>query len=93
MLGLGLVRPTAAAEYNGANIDGETFAASAYSYDTANYYEVSVEFDGDTATITFDQGGSVELTLDDEEIGDPSSISAHDYDRGIDWELDISDLE
>lgn len=82
-----------AAEFNGADVDGESFDATAYSWDTARFYDVTVEFSGDTATITFDNGRSIDLTLDDEEIDDPSNISAHDYERGVDWDLDVSGLE
>ena len=56
---------TYAAEYNGRNIDGIEFDCSAYSYDTGNWYYVTVEFSGDVATITFSHGGYITLTLDD----------------------------
>ena len=82
-----------AAEYQGRNIDGIEFDCTAYSYDTGKWYFVTVEFDGDEATITFSNGGHITITLDDEVIEDPSSIDAYDYDTGVFWELDVDDLD
>jgi hypothetical protein len=81
------------AEYNGQNIDGIEYDCTAYSYGTGNYYYVTIEFDGDEATITFDNGGYITLTLDDDEIDDPHSISAFDYQRGVYWDLDVDGLD
>ena len=81
------------AEYLGKNIDGIEYDCTAYSYDTGNYYYVTVEFDGDAAQITFDNGGYITLILDDEVIEDSDSIDAYDYDKGVFWELAIDDLE
>ncbi|MFH1581966.1 MAG: hypothetical protein ABIC39_07895 [Pseudomonadota bacterium] len=78
-----------AAEYNGYDIDGESFSCTAYSYDTGNYYYVTVEFSGSDVTIYFDNGGYITVTIDDEVIDDPSSISAYDYDKGAYWDLDV----
>jgi len=78
-----------AAEYNGYDIDGESFSCTAYSYDTGNYYYVTVEFSGSDVTIYFDNGGYITVTIDDEEIDDPSSISAYDYAKGAYWDLDV----
>lgn len=77
------------AEYLGKNIDGTDYDCTAYSYSTGNYYYVTVEFYGDEATITFSNGGSITVTLDDEVIDEPSSISAYDYNESIYWELDV----
>jgi len=82
-----------AAEYNGKNIDGIEFDCSAYSYDTGNWYYVTVEFDGDEATITFSNGGYITLTLDNEVIDDPSAIEAFDYDKNVYWELEVDGLD
>jgi hypothetical protein len=82
-----------AAEYQGQNVDGQTYDATAFSYDTGKFYNVSVEFDGDEATIFFAKGGHITLTLDDEEIDDPHSISAYDYQRGVFWDLDVDGLD
>ncbi len=81
------------AEYKGQNIDGIEYDCTAYSYSTGKYYYVTVEFDGDEATITFSNGGYITLTLDDEEIDDPHSISAYDYQRGVYWDLDVDGLD
>lgn len=81
-----------AAEYKGEDIDGVQFDCSAYSYDTGNWYYVTVEFYGDEATITFSNGGYITLTLDDEVIEDLMAIEAYDYDKGVYWELEVSDL-
>ncbi len=82
-----------AADYKGSNIDGIEFECSAYSYDTGYWYYVTVEFDGDEATITFSNGGYITLTLDDEVIEDPSSIEAYDYNRGVFWEFEVFGLD
>ena len=81
------------AEYMGKNIDGVEYDCTAYSYSTNIYYDVSVEFDGDEATITFRNKRSITVTLDDEIIDDPSSINTHDDNRGVYWELEVNDLE
>jgi len=84
---------SAIAEYCGENIDGQSFSASAFSYSTSQYYYVDVEFDGDEAIISFSNGGHLRVTLDDEEIDDPSDISAFDYRRGVYWDLDVEGLD
>jgi hypothetical protein len=84
---------SAAAEYHGADIDGSRFDATAFCYTTGNYYYVEVEFSGDEATIYFPKGGYITVTLDDEEIDDPRSISAFDYERGAYWDLDVDGLD
>jgi hypothetical protein len=92
---LSLILPTFtySAEYLGKNIDGTEYDCTAYSYDTGNYYYVTVEFDGDEATITFDHGGYITVTLDNEEIENSDSIDAYDYDKGVYWELEVDDLD
>ena len=82
-----------AAEFQGEDVDGRAFDATAYSYSTGRYYDVEVEFDGDEATLSFASGGMLTVTLDDEEIDDPSSIDAFDYARGVYWELDVEGLD
>jgi hypothetical protein len=83
--------PGYAAACNGADIDGELLNATAYSYDTGSYYHVRVRFSGGEVTVYFGNGGYRRLTLDDEEIDDPASISAYDYDRGTYWDIDIGE--
>lgn len=82
-----------AAEYQGQDIDGQRFEATAFSYSTSKYYSVQVEFDGDEVTIYFPRGGHRTLTLDNEEIDDPHSISAFDYSRSSYWDIDLEDLD
>ena len=84
---------TYAAEYKGKNIDGVEYDCSAYSYSTGKWYNVTVEFDGDEATITFSNGGHITLTLDEEVIEDPSAIDAYDYNKGVYWELEVDELD
>ncbi len=81
-----------AAGYNGHDIDGQTYDATAYSHDTGERYTVQVEFSGDQATIQFQNGGKREITLEDEDIDDPHSISGTDSD-GVTWELDVDGLD
>lgn len=81
-----------AAEYNGHDIDGEEYDATASSGATGHSYSVQVEFEGDDAVITFSNGGTRSITLDDEEIDDPHSISGTDSD-GVSWELDVDGLD
>jgi len=82
-----------AAEYDGQDLDGTLYDATAFSYDTSTYYQVQVEFDGDEATIFFKNGHARTLTLDDEEIDDPHSISAFDYERATYWDLDVDGID
>jgi len=88
-----IIYPSPSAEYNGEDIDGVDYSATAYSYSTGKYYYVTVTFDGDKATITFRSGNAIILTLDDEEIDDPHSVDAFDYRRGVYWELDVDGLD
>lgn len=80
---------TEAAEYMGSDVDGDSYSCTAYSYSTGNYYNLICEFSGDEVILYFPKGGHITVTMDSEEIDDPSSISAHDYQRGTDWELDV----
>ncbi len=82
-----------AAEYQGRDIDGETFDCTAFSYGTGNYYFGQVEFDGNEAIFYFSSGGHIILTLDDEDIEAPDSVPAFDYKRGVFWELDVNGLD
>ena len=81
-----------AAEYLGRDVDGQLYNATAYSYGTSKYYDVTVEFSGDEAIIYFQRGGHITLTLDDDEIDDPHNIYAFDYAHAVYWDLDVGDL-
>ena len=78
-----------AAEYQGSDLDGESFSCTAFSYDTANYYYLTCEFSGSDVYLYFDNGGYITVSMDDDEIDDPSSISAFDYNKGNYWDLDV----
>lgn len=82
-----------AAEYNGQDVDGQSYSASAYSYSTSKWYNVTVEFSGDDAEIFFQNGGHITVTLDDEEIEDPHNISTYDYAKSTYWDLDVDGME
>ena len=78
-----------AAEYQGSEIDGESYSCTAFSYSTGQYYYLTCEFSGDEVIIYFPKGGNITVSMDDEEIDDPSSISAFDYNKGNYWDLDV----
>lgn len=79
-----------AAEYMGQDLDGQAYDCTAYSYSTGHYYDLECEFDGDDVILYFPKGGHIVVTMDSEEIDDPSSISTYDYKRGAYWDLDVS---
>lgn len=78
-----------AAEYLGDDIDGESFSCTAFSYSTSNYYYLTCEFSGSDVILHFPNGGHITVSMDSEEIDDPSSISAFDYDKSAYWDLDV----
>ena len=77
------------AEYQGNDLDGESFSCTVFSYDAGNYYYLTCEFSGSDVYLHFDNGGYIVVSMGDDEIDDPSSISAFDYDKGNYWDLDI----
>ena len=93
ILAIVLTSTSQAAEYKGRNVDGRSFSATAFSYDTGKYYYGEVEFNGTEATFTFSSGKSVTLEIDDEEIDDPSNISAFDYEAANYWDLDVDGVD
>lgn len=78
-----------AAEYLGNDIDGESFSCTAFSYSTSNYYDLTCEFSGSDVILHFPNDGHITVSMDSEEIEDPSSIGAFDYDKGSYWDLDV----
>lgn len=80
---------TQAAEYMGNDVDGQAYSCTAYSYSTGNYYYLTCEFSGDEVILNFPNGGYLTVSMDSEEIEDPSSISAYDYARSTYWDLDV----
>jgi hypothetical protein len=84
--------PAGAAEYKGRTVDQLKYEGRAFSFGTGKHYDVTYEFDGDEVTLTFEQGATLVLTLDDEEIEDPDAIDASD-ENGTSWELEVEDLD
>lgn len=79
-----------AAEYEGKNIDGESFSCTAFSYETAQYYYLICAFSGSDVYLHFDNGGYIVVSMSDEEIDDPGNISAFDYKKANYWDLDVN---
>jgi len=63
-----------AAEYRGKIIDGRTFPAQVYSYETGGVYDARVQFNGNQVTITFPGGGQFLARLQQSTIRDPTKI-------------------
>ncbi len=63
-----------AAEYQGKNIDGKTFEATAYSYETGGRFDIQVRFQDQRATMIFANGGQTTLRLNQAVITDPYAI-------------------
>ncbi len=63
-----------AAEYQGKNIDGQTFEATAYSYETGGLFEIQVRFKKRRATLYFANGGRQTIRLNQSIIADPKHI-------------------
>lgn len=78
-----------AAEYQGNDLDGESFSCIVFSYDAGSYYYLTCEFSGNDVYLHFDNGGYIVVSMSDDEIDDPSSISAFDYNKGNYWDLDV----
>jgi hypothetical protein len=78
-----------AAEYQGSDVDGESYSCTAYSYSTSNYYNLTCEFSGDEVTLYFPNSGHINVSMDSDEIEDPSAISAYDYNKSAYWDLDV----
>jgi hypothetical protein len=63
-----------AAEYQGQNIDGQTFEATAYSYETGGLFEIQVRFKKRRATMFFASGGRQTIRLNQPIITNPTHI-------------------
>ncbi|PZD75424.1 hypothetical protein C1752_00402 [Acaryochloris thomasi RCC1774] len=66
--------PVLAAEYQGQNIDGETFEATAYSYETGGLFDIQVRFKKRRATMYFVNGGRQTIRLNQPVITNPDHI-------------------
>lgn len=63
-----------AAEYQGRNIDGELFEATAYSYETGGLFDIQVRFKKRRATLYFASGGRQTIRLNQPVIKNPKHI-------------------
>lgn len=63
-----------AAEYQGRNIDGQSFDAQVYSYETGGLYDVQVMFRKRTAIMTFNGGAQQKIRLYSPVITNPHQI-------------------
>lgn len=89
VLAIGISSNIYAAEYVGRDLDGEAYSCNAFSYSTGKYYHLTCEFSGEDVILYFSNGGHITVTMDSEEIDDPSAISAFDYQKGSYWDLDV----
>jgi hypothetical protein len=64
------------AEYQGKTLDGRTFPAQIYSYETGGIYDAQVQFNQNRATIKFPEGGQFIVKLQHTVITDPAGIEA-----------------
>lgn len=78
-----------AAEYLGNDIDGESYPCTGFSHSTSDYYDLTCEFSEDKVTLYFSNGSHAEVTMDFEEIDDPSSVRTFDYSKGTYWNLSV----
>ena len=83
----------AAATYKGQNIDGNEYHARAYSYGTQAYYYVHVKFDGGQAKIYFEDGSYIHVSLNNSDITDPHDIACYDYEKHVNWNLNVDGLD
>lgn len=63
-----------AAEYQGKNIDDQTFEATAYSYETGGLFDIQVQFKKRKATLIFVNGGRQTIRLNQPIITDLKRI-------------------
>ena len=63
-----------AAEYEGRNIDGRTFEAQVFSYETGGLYDIQVEFRKKRAIMTFAGGSKQKIRLRNPVITNPQQI-------------------
>jgi hypothetical protein len=77
-----------AAEYQGQNVDGPRYWGFARSLETGNYYPASVVIDRDHASVRFESGKRLDLTLEEQ---DPEEVLASDpHGR---WALSVDGLD
>jgi hypothetical protein len=81
-----------AASYHGRNVDDRRYQGSVLNYDYGMIDGVEVKFHADHAFVYLRGGGRLVLILQDENIVDPHRIPADDPQRGIVWEISVTDL-
>lgn len=92
-LAIGLVATASpAATYRGRSVDSRRYQGSVLNYDYGLIDDVEVKFHAEHAYVYLHGGGRLVLILQDEEIGDPHRIPADDPQRGIVWEICLTDL-
>jgi hypothetical protein len=84
IVGVSLTSLAQAAEYQGKNIDGQRWAAKAYSYETGGVFDVQVEFQKKRATMYFVNGSRKTIRLKRAEIADPKNI--------VGWSLGVFNI-
>ena len=82
-----------AATYKGQNIDGNEYHARAYSYGAQAYYYVHVVFDGGQAKVYFEDGAYIYLSLNNSDIADPHDIGCYEYEKHVNWNLNVDGLD
>jgi len=82
-----------AATYKGQNIDGNEYHARAYSYGAQAYYYVHAIFDGSQAKVYFEDGSYIYLSLNNSDIADPHDIGCYEYEKHVNWNLNVDGLD
>ncbi len=93
LLLLGVGAAGYAATYKGQNIDGNEYHARAYSYGTHTYYYVHVILDGSQAKVYFEDGSYIYLSLNNSDIADPHDIGCYEYEKHVNWNLNVDGLD
>jgi hypothetical protein len=91
-LAVGLAATASAATYRGRSVDGRRYQGSVLNYDYGMIDGVEVKFHAEHAFVYLHGGGRLVLILQDEDITDPHRIPADDPQRGIVWEISLTDL-
>ena len=92
LLAVLLPAAVSAATYRGRSIDGPRYSASLVNDDLGALPNVEVKFSDHSVTVYLRGNSQLNLVLDEEDIGDPRHILAHDDRRGTDWEIDVHNL-
>jgi hypothetical protein len=93
LLLLGAGAAVTGATFKGQNVDGNEYQARAYSYGAQAYYYVRVIFDGSQAKVYFEDGSYIYLSLNNSDIADPHDIFCYDYEKHVNWNLNVDGLD